>query len=174
MELCLQHLTAPTELHAAQPREGHLPLLNVVAVRITLRAMKFQSPADKDAAHRFFADRPLAQSLFEELAAFVDTLGPTLVTSTKSRVAFLAKTRFLWVHEATAEGIWLGFLHPRHVASPRLRSGPVGKRWSHHTKLTTSPDAELKRWITEAYRADTATTSTSPGPRAKAAARKSR
>ena len=45
----------------------------------------------------------------------------TMLAATKSRVAFLRRTRFLWVHQANRDGsIQLGFLLPRQVRSPRL------------------------------------------------------
>lgn len=116
--------------------------------------MRYASADDRAATLHFFRDRPLSQSLFEAVAAYVDTLGPTTIAATKSRVAFVRRTRFLWIHEAPADGIWLAFLLPDEVRSPRLRSGATGKRWSHHLKLIAPPDAELKRWIARAYDAD--------------------
>jgi hypothetical protein len=114
----------------------------------------FKSAADRAAFHAFFRDRPLAQSLFEKLQATVGKWGPVELVATKSRVAFVRRTRFLWVHQATDDGIWLGFLLPEHVPSPRLRTGPAGKRWSHHTRMTQAPDAELQRWLKAAWKAD--------------------
>lgn len=117
-------------------------------------ALPFSSAADRAATQHFFADRPLAQSLFEGLVAHMATMGPMTLTATKSRVAFVRTTRFLWVHEATREGIWLGFLLPRQVKSPRLRSGAKGKHWSHHVKVTAPLDPELLGWLREAHAAD--------------------
>ena len=119
--------------------------------------LPFSSPADRDAAHRFFADRPYAESLFEALSLQVARLGEDVtLASTKSRVAFVRRTRFLWVHEAAQDGIWLGFLLPKQVKSARLRSGAVGKRWSHHVKVTAAleKDKELLGWVAQAYAAD--------------------
>ena len=118
-------------------------------------AIGFASAADRDSAHHFFADRPFAQSQFEALAAHVARLGEDVtLTSTRSRVAFVRQTRFLWVHQATKDGIWVAFLLPGQVKSPRLRSGAVGKRWSHHVKVTAALDPQLLGWIAQAYETD--------------------
>ena len=110
--------------------------------------------ADAAAVEAFFRQRPAAHRTFEAVRTFMATCGPMELVSTKSRVAFLAGTRFLWVHEAHLDGsITMGFLLPRHVESPRLRSGPVGGRWSHHVKLDRL-DGELKAWFREAYEWD--------------------
>ena len=57
-------------------------------------AIAFASAADRESAHRFFADRPFAQSQFEALAAHVARLGDDItLTSTGSRVALRASIR---------------------------------------------------------------------------------
>lgn len=110
--------------------------------------------ADRASAKAFFRGRPAAHATFEEIRRFMATCGPMEMASTKSRVAFLARTRFLWVHEAHLDGsITMGFLLPRRAESPRLRSGPAGGRWSHHVKLDRL-DGELKAWFREAYEWD--------------------
>ncbi|MEA3166118.1 MAG: hypothetical protein QOJ26_987, partial [Thermoplasmata archaeon] len=96
----------------------------------------YRSDADRVAGEAFFKGLPAARKTFERVAAFMAGCGPMELAATKSRVAFVAGTRFLWVHTANLDGaITLGFLLPRHVASPRLRSGAVGDRWSHHVKI---------------------------------------
>ncbi|MFA5944484.1 MAG: DUF5655 domain-containing protein [Candidatus Thermoplasmatota archaeon] len=110
--------------------------------------------ADAVAVERFFKDRPEARRTFEAVRAFMATCGPMELRATKSRVAFAAGTRFLWVHTANFDGaITMGFLLPRRVESPRLRSGAVGTRWSHHVKLE-GLDTELKAWFRGAYEWD--------------------
>lgn len=114
----------------------------------------FRTAADEAAAQAFFKGRPAARKTFDGVRAFMATCGPMDMVSTKSRVAFVAATRFLWVHTANLDGsITMGFLLPRHVESPRLRSGPVGSRWSHHVKLEEL-DTELKAWFRGAYEWD--------------------
>ena len=116
----------------------------------------FRTDADAAAAEAFFKGRPAARKTFEAVRAFMATCGPMDLVATKSRVAFVAATRFLWVHTANLDGsITMGFLLPRHVESPRLRSGPVGGRWSHHVKLE-GLDTELRAWFRGAYEADRA------------------
>lgn len=114
----------------------------------------FRTAADAAATEAFFKGRPAARKTFERVRAFMGTCGPMELASTKSRVAFVAATRFLWVHTANLDGsITMGFLLPRRVDSPRLRSGPVGNRWSHHVKLD-GLDTELKAWFRGAYEWD--------------------
>lgn len=118
--------------------------------------MKPKTPADADSIRRFFADRPYAQSIFEDLTGRLDACGPMQLVSTKSRVAYLAKTRFAWIHEATEEGLWLAFNSDGLIPSPRLRSGQKGKRWSHHLKLRAVADNEVMAWLKKGYAEDVA------------------
>lgn len=114
----------------------------------------FKSPEDRAAALAFFAGHDAAHALFHRVISEVAKAGPFELAATKSRVACVARTRFLWCHEANDDGsIWLGFLLPRRVDSPRLRSGAVGGRWSHHVKVSgpADLDAELVGWLREAY-----------------------
>jgi hypothetical protein len=114
--------------------------------------VQYLSDRDRDFAARFLVDSIVAEGIFNELAAYVDTLGAdTVLRSTKSRIAFVRRTRFLWVHSAPADGLWAAFLTNKPITSPRTRGAAVGKRFSTHVKLTGPLDAEVKRWIKRAY-----------------------
>lgn len=115
-----------------------------------------RSITDLAAIEAFFADRPDARRTFEALRNYVETLGPVTLAATKSRVAFVARTRFLWVHQANLDGsIQVAFLLRRRIDSERVRSGQVGAKWSHHVR-SSALDAELKAWIREAWSVDAA------------------
>lgn len=119
----------------------------------------FASPTDRAAALAFFRGHDAAHDLFHQVIARVAAWGPFLLTATKSRVSITPRTRVIWCHEANDDGsVWLGFLLPRKVDSPRLRSGLAGGRWSHHVKVggPADLDAELLGWLHEAYEADVA------------------
>lgn len=119
--------------------------------------MQFASDKDRVAYEGFFADREPARAVFDEVVRYVASLAKrddVVLRATKSHVAFKRKSKFAWVHEANLDGaIWLAFLSPVLVTSKRVRSGPVGKRWSTHVKITKL-DAEVKRWLKRAYEAD--------------------
>ena len=141
---------------------------------------RFHTAPDRAAALRFFAGHDAGHALFHQVLEAVAHEGPFELTATKSRVALTARTRFAWCHEANDDGsIWLGFLLPQRVASPRLRSGPAGGRWSHHVKLAGPQDldGELVAWLRAAYRwdvdglRDAAPKAGRARPRAKAATR---
>ena len=117
----------------------------------------FASPSDRAAALAFFQGHDAAHRLFHAVVQEVANAGPFQLTATKSRVALTARTCFVWCHEANDNGaIWLGFLLPHQVDSPRLRSGLAGGRWSHHIKVGSQADfdAELLGWLREAYEWD--------------------
>ena len=121
----------------------------------------FQTPGDRAAALAFFGERDAAHGLFHHLVSrLAERTGPFDLAATKSRVSCVARTRFLWVHEAHADGaIWIGFLLPHALDSKRLRSGRLpGGRWSHHARLDSEADVdgELLGWLEEAYAADAA------------------
>lgn len=142
----------------------------------------FQTPGDRAAAIAFFGDRDAAHGLFHHLVSrLAGRVGPFGLAATKSRVSCVARTRFLWVHEAHADGsIWIGFLLPHALDSPRLRSGRLpGGRWSHHARLDSEADVddELLGWLAEAYETDAAgiedpAVKVPKAPRAKAKPRK--
>ena len=120
---------------------------------------RFASAADRDAALAFFRGHDAAHKLFHAVLAQAAAWGPFELTASKSRVSITPRTRAIWCHEANDDGsLWLGFLLPRKVESPRLRSGPAGGRWSHHVKVRGEGDldAELLGWLREAYDADVA------------------
>lgn len=126
-----------------------------------MASFRFSTPEDHAAALRFFHGHEAAHHLFHELLRRMEPVGPFELVATKSRVALVARTRFLWCHEANDDGaIWVGFLLPHRVDSPRLRSGLAGGRWSHHTKIrnATDLDAQLLAWLREAYEFDSAGT----------------
>jgi hypothetical protein len=111
---------------------------------------------ERAAVERFFEDRAAARQTFESIRAFMATCGPMRLAPAPSRVSFLARTRFLWVQEAHLDGsVTVGFLLPSKVGSPRLRSGDLGSRWSHHAKVHAL-DGELKSWFKGAYAWDVA------------------
>lgn len=125
----------------------------------------FLTPEDHAAALAFFEGRDEAHQLFHKVLTEVAKAGPFDLAATKSRVSLVARTRFAWCHEANEDGsIWLGFLLPRRVDSSRLRSGPVGQRWSHHVKVAglQALDAELVGWLREAYEWDRSPTKDGP------------
>lgn len=117
--------------------------------------MKPATLDDALAMDRLFADHPKALSVFQQLVTFMQTVGPMTLKATSSRVAFVARTRFAWVHQPTQQGVWLGVLMAQRQAAPGVRVGPVAKRWSHQLKLTDAPDAQQKAWLRQAYKDDT-------------------
>lgn len=122
------------------------------------KRQRVRSTADLVSMDAFFAERPAARDTFDALCAFVATLGPTELVSTKSRVAFVAKTRFLWVHQANLDGsVQVGFLLRRRIDAERVRAGRVGSKWSNHVRLGAL-DEETRAWFAEAHAVDTAPT----------------
>jgi hypothetical protein len=116
--------------------------------------LPFRNASDRAATDLFFKDRPEARRLFNRLARTVATWGRVYVVASKSRVAFLANTRFAWVPEAFQDGaIYVRWMVPHAIDSQRLRSGPVGARWSHGTKVHEL-DPELLTWLREAFEWD--------------------
>lgn len=124
---------------------------------VGMAAFTFRSVADRTAALAFFQGHDAAHGLFHALLSKAQAWGPFELTATKSRVSITARTRVIWCHEANDDGsLWLGFLLPHRVESPRLRSGLAGGRWSHHVKVRDAGDLddELLGWLHEAYAFD--------------------
>jgi hypothetical protein len=116
--------------------------------------LPYRSATDRRAVQAFFEGRPEAWNLFRRLAQTVATWGPVEVVASPSRVAFKAHSRFAWVHEASRDGaIHLRWLLPHALDSARIRSSPLGDRWSHGAKVYEL-DAELLAFVREAYEWD--------------------
>ncbi|HUR61360.1 MAG TPA: hypothetical protein VM286_03225 [Candidatus Thermoplasmatota archaeon] len=117
----------------------------------------YVSPDDEVAAALFFKDRPQAAAL---LAKFVDSMRPVrafTVTATKSRVALMGRTRFLWCNAANLDGsIVVRFLLPCAVPSDRVRHDEAGNRYSIRIHLRTAADldAGTMAWFREAHQWD--------------------
>lgn len=126
----------------------------------------FASAQDAAFAARFFEGRDQSRSVWEQVAAAVagfaagDAGPPVVQTSTKSRVALLARTRFLWCPQTHLAGtIFVRFWFPTDIDSPRLRRDmDKSGKWSHRIRLgPPGPDAlddEVLGWLRAAYRFD--------------------
>jgi len=109
----------------------------------------------------FFAGRPEARALFDELSALVDALGPHEVRVTKSQVAFARRRQFAWAW--TPDRYLRGGVAPlvlsialeRRDPSSRWKQivEPMPGRWMHHLDLrsTDDLDGEVLAWLREAY-----------------------
>ncbi len=116
----------------------------------------YAAPDDATRADAFFATRRAAQGLWNALVAEAQTWGPVQVVATKSRVALLGRTRFLWCPQALVDGrIVVRFLFPHPIDSPRLRVDHAEPRTSHRVHLEALDDEALG-WFRAAYEADTA------------------
>jgi Domain of unknown function (DUF5655) len=120
--------------------------------------LPYRGDADREAADRFWAGRPLARARFERLAQHVLQWGACRVVATGTRVGLTpgmrAGTRFLWCPVATADGrIAVRFILPRLIESPRLRADELSGRWSHRVSIEAHDafDGQLLGWLRESY-----------------------
>ncbi|MGB0653759.1 MAG: DUF5655 domain-containing protein [Thermoplasmatota archaeon] len=117
-------------------------------------AVPFASLADEAAARAFFERRPDGWKLFRAIAEAVGEAGPVTITATKSRVCLLGRTRFLHCPQAHLDGhLFIRFLVPFRIQSPRLREDDMGGRWSYRVKLKELDD-EAVAWFRAAYETD--------------------
>jgi len=93
--------------------------------------------------------------IYEELIAFVTTLGnDVIITPKKTTVSIIRKWQFALIKPATKTRIDLGLKLKDKAETARLgNSGPFGTMCTHRVKLTQveEVDSELKDWLREAY-----------------------
>lgn len=101
-----------------------------------------------------FKDRPFARALFERFLVFAKPIGAFEVIPQKSRVSFLAKTRFAGAEKPGVDFLRIRFGLPRPLSSKRIERVDRFDRWYMHYMRLTSPadlDAELHAWLKESY-----------------------
>lgn len=101
-----------------------------------------------------FAGRPETRRLFDSFLTFARRIGPFEVIPQKTRVSFLAKTRFAGVEKPTKDGLPLRIGLPRRIESPRIENVDQFEPWYVHYLRLTSPaefDDELLSWLRESY-----------------------
>jgi hypothetical protein len=109
----------------------------------------------------FFAGHPFEAAVFGVVRATVDGFGPCEVRVTKSQVSFRRRRAFAWVWRP---GRWLvdpsaevvvSFALRRREGSLRIKESvePRPGWWMHHLEVHDlhDLDAEVNRWLREAY-----------------------
>lgn len=117
------------------------------------------SATDARLVDAFFQGKPGARAVFDQVAARMAGWPSLHLTATKSRVSFTCRTRFAWCAAAQKNGsIYLRFLFPTALDSPRLRCDAMGGRWSLrvHLQQAADVDDELMAWLRAAYEFDVA------------------
>ncbi len=95
-------------------------------------------------------------SLYRRYAAMVRGLGPGVRTvAVKSGIGFMVRVRFAGV-TVQQRGLRAGFWLKRRIDSPRFSKveliPPNNYIYSFHVRAPEDLDAEVRRWLTEAYR----------------------
>lgn len=113
------------------------------------------------AAERFFEDRPIGLATFRAVLAVLTALGPVMIRTSRSQVAFVRRRGFAWLW---LPGKWLR--HPvaevvlsislgREDPSPRWKQvvHPTPRAWLHHLEVgdPAAIDDEVRAWLREAY-----------------------
>lgn len=93
--------------------------------------------------------------IYQKLMDYVATLGSDVtITPKKGSVSIIRKRQFILIKPATKTRIDLGFKLKDKPTTDRLEnSGPFGTMCTHRVRLSekSEVDAELKKWIAEAY-----------------------
>jgi hypothetical protein len=104
----------------------------------------------------FFATaKPQLRDLFDRFVAAVRENGDVTVNATKSRVALQVRGRFAGIERPRKDYLLANFLHTTPIRSARLtRVEYVPPYYYVHRLQLREPaeiDAELKRWLAQAY-----------------------
>ena len=116
---------------------------------------KTESSSSQDLVDSQYKGKENFIPIYEELIAFVKTLGSDItITPKKGSVSIIRKKQFVLIKPATKERIDLGFKLKDNPVTERLEnSGPFGTMCTHRVKLSKLDeiDKELKEWLKEAY-----------------------
>jgi hypothetical protein len=124
----------------------------------TIRLMPREQPVTPE---ELLTDSVLGRSVYARVRRAVSDLGDFQVRTTKSQIVFQRRRGFayLWLpgtylKHPRAEVV-LSIALPRPVDSPRFKevAHPSPRLWQHHLEIAASEDvdAEVKRWLEEAY-----------------------
>jgi Domain of unknown function (DUF5655) len=108
----------------------------------------------------FFANHPLALTVFGNVRSILEALGPVGIRTSKSQVAFRRRRGFayLWLPgrylDKPGADVVLSFALGRHDPSPRFKevAHPSPKHWMHHLEIhdVEDVDDEVVGWLREA------------------------
>ncbi len=105
-------------------------------------------------AHHFRGKRPEVRELFDQVVAFIRTLGPVRILPEKTRIAFQVRMSFVQV---TPRANWLDghVVLARRLNDPRFRQVQTISPLNHvHTFRLMTPgdlDERFRQWLAEAY-----------------------
>ena len=109
---------------------------------------------------------PAMRALYQDVFAYLQTLGPVTATWHKTQVSFGGEDvktyfSFVWLPQLIKvkfppDAIMLTIDLPRHLsAHPRIQSSVKLRegRWTHHLPITKKADitADVKSWLRESY-----------------------
>jgi len=121
---------------------------------VTLSKEKNNSPADL--VDQQYKGKENLIPIYEALLNVVKSLGDDVtITPKKTTVSIIRKKQFALIKPATKTRIDLGLKIKDKPTTDRLESsGPFGSMCTHRVQLidATQVDAELKTWLTEAYK----------------------
>lgn len=116
---------------------------------------KDEDHSAEDLVANQYAGKENLKPIYDELLAFVNTLGTDVkIAPKKDSVSVIRKRQFVLIKPATKSRIDLGFKLKDKPTTARLEnSGPFGTMCTHRVQITEVKDVdkELKNWITEAY-----------------------
>jgi hypothetical protein len=99
---------------------------------------------------------PRARALFGRLEAMVARCGEYSLSPARTRIAFVAQTRFASVSSVSEKGMTFGFMLPHALRSERFTKvdEPAPGWWSHRLRVTSVDqlDDEVQAWLRESYR----------------------
>ena len=116
---------------------------------------KEDASSEEDLISAQYKGKEVLFPIYEELITYASALGDDVtIAPKKGSVSVIRKRQFLLIKPATKTRIDLGFKLKDKPTTERLEnSGPFGSMCTHRVQLTdlNDVDAELKKWIKEAY-----------------------
>ncbi len=146
----------------SKDRKGVLPIQFanlVVRQRMDRLLVSFSHyNVSMDEIESFFADKPLAYSLFQAVQAMIDSIGESQVKVSKTQISFRNRIIFAitWLSSKRKNPpLMLTICLRRRDESLRWRvvAEPYPGRFVHHLELNTSEDLDdqVRAWLSEAW-----------------------
>jgi hypothetical protein len=111
-----------------------------------------------DEIESFFADKPLAYSIFQSVQAMINSIGTHKIKVTKTQISFSNRIIFaiVWVYRKSKNPpAVLTICLRRRIESPRWMAvaEPYPGRFVHHLELRSVEeiDDQVREWLSEAW-----------------------
>lgn len=110
----------------------------------------------------FFSGQPERLALFQAMERMIQSIGPAIITVSKTQISFSTKTQFAWIwmplptsKKRPLHSLILSFGCGRRIEDEQIVEAiePYPGKWTHHVIIAEEADLteSVREWLREAY-----------------------